>query len=193
MGDPSKSNEKWYGYPTCFTTWGGELFPDGNWTTGQQFIPEPNSTWSDKTCQEKATPPRLSIQAHSAPIDSKFDRKNENLYVTLHGSWNRDTPTGFKVITIPFKGANGTGYEPVADNHSKDGYDDILWDPQEGCDGTKCFRPSGLVWDKDHTRLIVASDNGKEGEIYVLYNKSLNGTMATGKWRRGGSRKISFY
>jgi glucose/arabinose dehydrogenase len=168
LGDPSAQNDNWYGYPTCFSVWGGDLFPDGNPTTGSSFIPEPNSTWSDATCQEKVTGPRLSIKAHSAPIDAKFDPDNANLYVTLHGSWNRDVPTGYKVVTVPFtKNAEG-GFEPVAAADSQEGYNDILWDPQEGCDNAKCFRPSGLSWDLDHTRLFIASDNSQEGELYIL-------------------------
>jgi glucose/arabinose dehydrogenase len=168
VGDPSVQNDNWYGYPTCFSVWGGELFPDGNPATGSSFIPEPNSTWSDATCQERVTGPRLSIKAHSAPIDAKFDPDNANLYVTLHGSWNRDVPTGYKVVTVPFtKNAEG-GFEPVAAADSQEGYDDILWDPQEGCDNAKCFRPSGLSWDLDHTRLFIASDNSQEGELYIL-------------------------
>ncbi|CAI6025038.1 unnamed protein product [Clonostachys chloroleuca] len=180
LGDPSVSNENWYGYPTCFTAWGGDEFPDGNFTAGVQFIPEPNSTWTDQTCQERSTGPRLSIQAHSAPIDAKFDAAGENLYVTLHGSWNRDVPTGYKVVTIPFTTGGEGGYEPVADRHSKEGYVDLLWDPQEGCDSSKCFRPSGITWDRDQTRLIVASDNGQEGELYILSKAG---------WAKSGRRR----
>lgn len=51
---------------------------------------------------------------------------------------------------------------------SRDGYVDILWDPQEACTSSKCFRPSGLTWDRDFTRLIIASDNSQQGELYLL-------------------------
>ncbi|KAI9150821.1 putative DUR3-Urea permease [Paramyrothecium foliicola] len=169
LGDPSISNEQWYGYPTCFTVWGGEQFPDGNPVTGSQFIPAPNCTWTDARCEAESVRPRLALQAHSAPIDAKFDPEGENLYVTLHGSWNRDVPTGYKVVTIPFTTNAEGGYEPVAAQDSRDGYDDIVWDTQSDCNSSKCFRPSGLVWDLDHTRLFVASDNTRQGELYVLF------------------------
>lgn len=167
VGDPSVSNENWYGYPTCFTVWGSEQFPDGNPAVGSQFLPAPNATFSDATCAELATPPRLSIQAHSAPLDAKFDREAQNLFVTLHGSWNRDVPTGYKVVAIPFTSGSG-GYEPVAAADSRDGYDDVLWDPQTGCNSSRCFRPSGLTWDREFTRMIIASDNSQQGELYLL-------------------------
>ncbi|KFA60619.1 hypothetical protein S40285_07941 [Stachybotrys chlorohalonatus IBT 40285] len=172
LGDPSVSNENWYGYPTCFTVWGGEVFPDGRPATGSQFIPAPNSTFNDATCGQRSTPPRLALQAHAAPIDAKFDRNGDNLFVTLHGSWNRVIPYGFKVVTIPFTTNAAGGYEPVAPANSRDGYDDILWDTQSGCSGFQCFRPSGLVWDADFTRMFIASDNYREGELYMLYRTS---------------------
>jgi hypothetical protein len=168
VGDPSVSNEQWYGYPTCFTVWGGELFPDGNPAAGSQFLPAPNDTFSDATCEELSQAPRLSIQAHSAPLDAKFDPEGENLFVTLHGSWNREVPTGYKVVVIPFTTNAEGGYEPVAAADSREGYDDLLWDPQEDCNSSKCFRPSGLTWDRDFSRLIIASDNSQQGELYLL-------------------------
>ena len=168
MGDPTVSNENWYGYPTCFTVWGGELFPDGSPETGSQFLPEPNSTFTDATCEQLSTPPRLSLKAHAAPIDAKFDADGQNLFVSLHGSWNRRVPYGYKVVTIPFTTNGEGGFEPVAAPDSRDGYDDILWDPQDACNSSKCFRPSGLTWDRDFTRLIIASDNSRQGELYLL-------------------------
>lgn len=172
LGDPSVSNEDWYGYPTCFTVWGGDEFPDGNPATGSQFIPAPNDTFTDATCEERSVGPRLSFQAHSAPLDAKFDREGANMYVSLHGSWNRDIPTGYKVVSVPFT-TNGNGdYEPVAAADSQEGYDDILWDPQEECDSSKCFRPSGMHWDLEFTRMFIASDNSQQGELYILHKTS---------------------
>lgn len=94
------------------------------------------------------------------------------MYVSLHGSWNRDVPTGYKVVSIPFTTNESGDYEPVASADSKEGYDDVLWDPQEDCDSSKCFRPSGLHWDLDFTRLFIASDNSQQGELYILHKTS---------------------
>ncbi|KAM7203005.1 L-sorbosone dehydrogenase [Naviculisporaceae sp. PSN 640] len=109
LGDPAINNEQWYGYPTCWTVGPGgpaEFLPppaDRPFTVGEQFVIAPNSTFNDSSCAAQSTPPRLTIQAHSAPIDGKFDRDFDNMYVSLHGSWNRVPATGYKIIEIPFK------------------------------------------------------------------------------------------
>ena len=65
---------------------------------------------SDQACAgvEK---PAVEIQAHSAPLGLTFysgDRfpaeYQGDLFVALHGSWNRSTPTGYKVVRIPMDG-----------------------------------------------------------------------------------------
>lgn len=89
------------------------------------------------------------------------------MFVGLHGSWNRDVPTGFKVVAVPFSETEGE-YGPTAPANSTTGYNDILWDPQEGCSATTCFRPSGMAWDAEFTRLFIASDNSRQGEVYIL-------------------------
>ncbi|GJC90695.1 cellobiose dehydrogenase [Colletotrichum liriopes] len=149
LGDPSKPNEQWYGYPTCFTVWEPSVITDKSFKIGQQFVVAPT--------------------AHSAPIGAAFDRTFQNLYMTLHGSWNRSPATGFKVSVVPFtKLANGS-YDPVAAADSKTGYTDIFWSTNVGsCTGSTCFRPSGISWDRSFSRLFVASDNTAEGELFML-------------------------
>lgn len=55
-------------------------------------------------------PPIMEIQAHSAPLGLRFyagkgfpDKYKGNLFIALHGSWNRTSPTGYKIIRVPFK------------------------------------------------------------------------------------------
>ena len=99
-----------------------------------------------------------------------FDKTYENLYVTLHGSWNRSPPTGYKVIKIPFtKNAKG-GYEPVAAPDAHWGYEDIITSVGiERCSGSACIRPSGIAFDRGFTRFYFASDNTIAGELFVVY------------------------
>jgi glucose/arabinose dehydrogenase len=60
----------------------------------------------DERCQS-TIPPKVEIQAHSAPLGLAFyngtmfppDYRGD-LYVALHGSWNRSVPTGYKVVRI---------------------------------------------------------------------------------------------
>ncbi|KAK1513578.1 carbohydrate-binding cytochrome b562, partial [Colletotrichum abscissum] len=169
LGDPSQPNEQWYGYPTCFTVWEPSVIKDKTFKVGQQFVVAPNSTFNDDTCTQRSVAPRLSIQAHSAPIGAVFDSAFQNLYVTLHGSWNRSPATGFKVSVVPFTQLTYGVYAPVAAPDSKTGYTDVFWSTNVGsCTGSTCFRPSGIVFDKEFSRLFVASDNTAEGELFML-------------------------
>ncbi|KAF6825861.1 carbohydrate-binding cytochrome b562-like protein [Colletotrichum musicola] len=169
LGDPSRPNEDWYGYPTCFTVWEPSVITDKAFKVGQQFVVAPNSTFNDDTCTQRSVAPRLSFQAHSAPIGAIFDKDFKNLYVTLHGSWNRSPATGFKVSVVPFTKLSNGQYDPVAAADSKTGYGDIFWSTNVGsCTGSTCFRPSGIIWDRSFSRLFVASDNTQEGELFML-------------------------
>lgn len=174
VGDPLTVRNAWYGYPTCFSVWNPANFPNSNLKTGSHFVVSPNSSYNDATCNGRAVPPRLTFQAHSAPIANTFDSDAKNMYVTFHGSWNRQPATGFKVVQIPFtKLANGT-YEPVAPADSMTGYKDIFSAPNPGsCTAngltmSNCFRLTAAAWDPAGRGLFVGSDNSAEGEIYVL-------------------------
>jgi glucose/arabinose dehydrogenase len=70
-------------------------------------IVDPEFGGSD-ACLE-VTPPGVEIQAHSAPLGLAFytgqnfpPEYQGDLFVALHGSWNRSEPTGYKVVRIPF-------------------------------------------------------------------------------------------
>jgi glucose/arabinose dehydrogenase len=87
----------YYGYPECFTAWNmSEVVSGTSLHTG-------NKTFN--------VPPRLSMQAHSAPLDITFysaSNFNESVgitrdydsdaFVSFHGSWDRDPPTGYGVV-----------------------------------------------------------------------------------------------
>ncbi len=174
VGDPVKPAGTWFGYPTCFAVWEPSLIKDRQFKTGEQFVVTPNTSFADSNCVGKATPPRLSFQAHSAPIAAAFDSDAKNLYVSFHGSWNRQPATGFKLVEVPFKKGNGGLYEPVAPPDSMKGYNDILWANDAGSCTTQslqtssCWRMAAVAWDPAGTRLFVSSDNNAEGEIFVM-------------------------
>ena len=83
--NPQGSN---YGYPYCFAAWvPGNLPMNSNLTVGSQFaIGDQNNTINDTYCAEQA-PPRLTFQAHMAPLDIKFNNSGDDAWVTFHGSW----------------------------------------------------------------------------------------------------------
>ncbi|KAK3984228.1 soluble quino protein glucose/sorbosone dehydrogenase [Cladorrhinum sp. PSN332] len=174
LGDPTKVRNAWYGYPTCFTVWNAANFPNSGLKTGSNFVVSPNSSYNDASCNGKAIPPRLSFQAHSAPIANTFDTDAKNMYVTFHGSWNRQPATGFKVIQIPFQKLADGSYEPVAPADSMTGYKDIFGATNPGsCTAngltmSNCFRLTASSWDPAGRGLVVGSDNSAEGELYLL-------------------------
>ena len=99
------------------------------------------------------------------------------MYVTFHGSWDRQPATGYKVIEIPFTKLESGLYDPVAPADSQTGFKDIMWarDPS-ACQSqtltvSNCFRLAGLAFDPSGTRLYVSSDNQAEGELFVLAKK----------------------
>jgi glucose/arabinose dehydrogenase len=64
----------------------------------------------------KSIPPKINIQAHSAPLGLMFytgsmfpAEYGNNLFVAYHGSWNRSVPTGYKVVRFPISNESVTG------------------------------------------------------------------------------------
>ncbi len=107
--------------------------------------------------------PLIKMQAHSAPLGMAFyppDAKlfphyyQSSLYIAFHGSWNRSTPTGYKVVRIPLN--NGQIAGPAQDfitGWLKD-------------NGSVSGRPVGLAFANDGS-LFVSDDQG--GKIYHVW------------------------
>jgi glucose/arabinose dehydrogenase len=76
-----------YGYPNCFALWKTAGFPDlGGLKTGDQFSLTQSNTLSDSICNGQYVSPRLTFQAHVAPLDIKFNKDGSLALVTFHGS-----------------------------------------------------------------------------------------------------------
>lgn len=163
-GNTDQSQGSNHGYPECFAAWDPSGLPDkGNLVVGNQFAL--NAT-SDGACAER-TAPRLTFQAHMAPLDIKFNSSGDQAWVTFHGSWDRTQPVGYKVSLVDF--AHG---EPVAPSTSTTSYTDIFTNADNSKCPDACFRPVGMTFDKQG-RLFVSSD--ASGEIYVLVADAVAG------------------
>ncbi|KAI0875541.1 soluble quino protein glucose dehydrogenase [Hypoxylon argillaceum] len=176
LGDPLTARNNWYGYPTCFSVWSPQPFQ--GLKTGSQFmLAAGNGIASNADCASKTKAPRLVFQAHSAPIWNAFDANATNMYVTFHGSWDRQPPTGFKVVEVPFTKLASGAYDPVAAADSMTGYKDIFSAPNPGgCTAngltqSNCIRLTAAAWDPAGRGLFIGSDNASEGEIYILSKK----------------------
>ncbi len=105
--------------------------------------------------------PVYKIPAHSAPlgltfIDSKQfpDDWQGDLLVSYHGSWNRSTPTGYKVVRMHVNGNTVTREEDFLTGFLQD--------------GTATGRPVDVLFDKDGN-LYISDD--KAGKIYIVSKK----------------------
>ncbi|KAL8942748.1 MAG: hypothetical protein Q9216_001496 [Gyalolechia sp. 2 TL-2023] len=168
--EPQGSN---FGYPHCFSAWMPEELPQNeDIRVGTQFtMGNQNGTINDTFCANQS-PPRLTFQAHMAPLDIKFNNSAEEAWITFHGSWDRTDPVGYKLSVIPF--ANG---EPVAAPDNKTAAVDILTNTDNSRCPQNCFRPVGITFDRQG-RLFMSSD--ATGEIYmVMKDQSSQGNTAT--------------
>jgi len=99
-----------YGYPFCWTEFrlpaNVGKGPGTMWAHEQTIN---DGTHSDAWCQDptKVDVPELAMQAHSAPLDLEFyngdsfpEAYRGDLFITFHGSWNRNPPTGYQVVHV---------------------------------------------------------------------------------------------
>ncbi len=132
-----------YGWPYCHS--GRIIDPDMGSPTACQGIESPV----------------VEMQAHSAPLGLEFYTGDQfpeayqgDLFVALHGSWNRSSPVGYKIVRIPM---NGDTIGPVEDFAAG-------W----LADGSSWGRPVDVLTGSDGS-LFVSDDAG--GRIYrIFYN-----------------------
>jgi glucose/arabinose dehydrogenase len=122
-----------YGWPDCYgqqlpVNWGAEAQPGRCAST---------------------TGPEVELQAHSAPLGLSFYTGLQfpasyigDAFVGSHGSWNRNVPTGYKVIRVHASTGHGAGVE------------DFLWGFLDAGSRTYSGRP-------------VHALNGPDGAVYV--------------------------
>jgi len=170
---------KHYGYPWCFSEY---KFPSpfgGGPGTQWAFKPSAFPGKDDAFCQdpENNVPPALSMQAHSAPLGLRFygaEWANAteacatppalpctylgSLFVSFHGSWNRDVPTGYKVVRVPFSAGVPVGGDP--EDFLRARGPDAVWPKTK-------LRPVDLAFGPDSKLYVTA---GKNGELLSIYS-----------------------
>ena len=84
--------------------------------------PDPRHPGKHPELASRVSVPDVLIQPHSAPLsltvypaDGAWAEYRGDLFVALHGSWNRSAVTGYKVVRIPVRAGKPTGeYEDFA-------------------------------------------------------------------------------
>jgi glucose/arabinose dehydrogenase len=114
----------------------------------------PNPEYDDVARCAKTIAPAAKLQAHSAPLGMTFlaratalpDEYRSDLLVAYHGSWNRDTPTGAKVVRV----------------HVSDGKPGAVEDFITGwqaADGSRWGRPTDVTVASDGS-VMISDDTG---------------------------------
>ncbi len=130
-------------------------------------IPDPWKSPGAERCKD-TVPPKVELQAHSAPLGLAFYSGNMfpaeyhgDLFVALHGSWNRSVPTGYKIIRVR-----------MDEKGEPKGVGDFItgWlKPGETKKGVHMGRPVGIAVAADGS-MYVSDDAG--GVIYrVVWEK----------------------
>jgi glucose/arabinose dehydrogenase len=91
---------KHYGWPHCW----------GDTNNLKPMFEDPNFKGSENFCKT-TTPPAITFTSHSTPIGITFldntnfpaEYKNDAI-VALHGSWNREKLSGYKLVRVKFNG-----------------------------------------------------------------------------------------
>jgi glucose/arabinose dehydrogenase len=106
--------------------------------------------------------PAVEMQAHMAPLGLAFytgDRfppdYRGDLFIALHGSWNRSVPAGYKVMRVPFDGSGPAG--PA---------EEFAFGWLDESTGNVQGRPAGVAVGPDGA-LYVSDDKG--GFIYRIF------------------------
>lgn len=135
------------GWPFCYPA------PDG-------LLPDPQFGIPD-FCQT-VDAPAVTFQAHSAPLGLRFydgdnfsEEMRGDLFVALHGSWNRSVPVGYRIIRIPFSGDTAGQAEDFVTG----------WMAIEGDRGSIWGRPVDILFAPDGA-MLISDDSG--GVIYRI-------------------------
>ena len=172
---------KHWGYPYCWSEYklpAGIGEGQGTVWAWPSFLND--GTVTDQQCRDNYMTSVMSMQAHSAPLGIVFyewkpreerpeicndvdpfpQTMDGYAFIAHHGSWNRDIPTGYKVVYIPFD-ANG---DPTVDEP----IDLLAHEPPNAKWGDN-FRPVDVDFD-DCGRLLVSGDNVGSKIVRVQYN-----------------------
>lgn len=142
-----------YGWPFCY----------GTQKVDPQTTHAPEGRTREDFCAETVAP-AMTYQAHSAPLDLVFYQGTQfpqdyrgDAFVSFHGSWNRNPPTGYKVVRIRYEAGWPVRFQDFMTGFLRE-------------DGETQFgRPAGLVVGPDGALYVADDSNG------VIYRVTYTG------------------
>jgi glucose/arabinose dehydrogenase len=183
---------KRYGYPFCFhaarVVRDGSVVPPG--TPLRADVKKGavggllNSNKDDAWCAANTDRPLSFFQAHTSVLDLEYvaatstglpGRFAGGLLAALHGSWNREAPTGYKVVWLPLNAEGNPPmptstatetrypYEVVFGGGKSGAHKDGQWSWKGQSGGETMVRPVGLAISPIDGALYVSSDNAPVG------------------------------
>jgi glucose/arabinose dehydrogenase len=196
-----------HGFPFCVpavrVVVDGKVLSPGTMIHSEVVSQNPLSSGSksnktDAWCRDNSVAPIGVLQAHASSLSIEFfegpdgalpARWKGGAFVALHGSWDREPPTGYKIVWVPFdadgrtKMATTTSstttfpYEVVFGGGTNGKHVDGAWGWSVGGDGEDVVRPIGVAISPVDGALYVSSDNKKvtltskgkgDGNIYRI-------------------------
>lgn len=95
------------------------------------------------------------------------------MFVTFHGSWNRQPPIGYELAIVEF----GNDGQPRANADTKDPQKKVLWNEDLSICPKQCFRPTGAAVGP-RGEVYVSGDS--TGDIWIVRRSGANGEDTKG-------------
>jgi glucose/arabinose dehydrogenase len=168
-----------YGYPYCWTAWNVPGYPRGSqfrWPL-DTITPRVTDEWCMNPSNNRA--PLAYIEPHASPISASFFQSDKNcganeksfpcthqddLFVTLHGSWNSNIPKGFKIVRVLIDKSTGTPTGPYEIIAAARDYENVC---VSDAALTECFRPAGIAFDSNGTLWVSSDSTGDIVQITI--------------------------
>lgn len=182
-----------YGYPYCWREYDLPLGLGRGTAWAWPNASLLSTVYTDNECRSNFDTPVLALQAHSAPLGMTFYQYLSNrsslcdgvipfpetmdgyAFVAFHGSWNREIPTGYKVVYFPTT-SDWTGV--LGGLVSDPG--DLLMHNGTSADWINGLRPVDVTFDACG-RLLVSSDGSRDENdaVYGDFVIRIEGTQQT--------------
>ena len=169
----------WYGYPYCWAAdilsqhANGDLFGWGG--DGRNWYQE---QYTDAWCRQHTLPASYALQAHTAPLGLlHYDGRGRyafppeyynQIFVAEHGSWNSDTPRGYKLARI--------GTDPMGEALASTSRDFFAYRGPGAISNAWPIRPVDIRVGPEG-ELYVSSDSNGGSVIVIRHIKSRHTTV----------------